>query len=447
MLTKDSSIPELKIDKIVPKGLGLGFYRSSPVFVYQGLPGDNVSVRIVHKRGDVYFAEIESYNKRADYQLPVECEAFRQCGGCEWLHVPYEKQLKFKQGIINEVFEKICPDINVIKSICPSPKKDFYRNKIFLPVAQSGKELITGMYARRSHKVIPHHQCRLQPAKSAAIVRRALSLLNRAKVSCYDEKRVQGTMRYIGLRYSAAEDNYLTVFVTNGRKLPFTKVICSELMSGFPEICGIVQNVNSGNTNRILGEETKLLHGSEFLTEMIGTISYKTHYSSFFQVNPYQTKKLFDFVKEQLTPEEIVVDAFSGIGAVGIYIAESVKEVVCLEQHEQSVRDGEDNCRINRIDNCRFISCQVEEKIRPILQKTSASTVILDPPRKGVEKEVLRIIAESKVNKIVYISCDIATQKRDLDLLIKDGFHIKTVQPFDMFPHTYHIENVTLLLR
>ncbi len=156
---------------------------------------------------------------------------------------------------------------------------------------------------------------------------------------------------------------------------------------------------------------------------------------------------MLEYVKQQFSKEDVVVDAYSGIGTIGIYVASSVKKVICLENHKQSVQDGRENCSKNSVSNCTFVQCLVEESISSVLAEVSAAAVILDPPRKGVESGVLKNICNSKTKKVIYISCDISTQRRDIEILLKSGFQIKDIQPFDMFPHTYHIENVVVLKR
>ena len=411
------------------------------------MPGDIVQARIIHKRGDVYFAEIVSYQERSKFQIPVNCEVFKDCGGCEWLHIKYEDQLNFKQQIVEEFFTSFISARDVILPIAPSPKINHYRNKIFLPVASSGDGLTAGMYARRSHRVIPHKRCYLQPEISDGIIELTLDLLTKANVTAYDEKRNQGTMRYIGLRYSEAFDKYLVILVANTRKLPFFNTIVKGLDEEYPEIIGVIQNINEGKTNRILGEETKSLYGTEYLEEKIGDISYRTHYRSFFQVNTEQTKQILDFITEHIAPDSIVIDAYSGIGTIGIYIAERVKEVICLEEYIKGVIDGLENAQMNNLTNCRFVNCRVEDEIDNLLNTSEADTIILDPPRKGIEKSIVDSINKSKLTKIIYISCDIATQKRDLELLMKGDFRVEVIKPHDMFPHTYHIENVVIMTR
>jgi 23S rRNA (uracil1939-C5)-methyltransferase len=446
-LYKDSIIQSLKVEKIVYKGLGLGYHNRTPVFVYQGLPGDDAAVRVIHKRGEVFFAEIFSYNKRSEYQVPVPCEVFKDCGGCDWLHVAYKDQLRFKQEIVREFFEQFTADKNMISRIIASEKINFYRNKIYLPVGETEYGLTAGIFARRSHRIITHKRCYLQPENSEKIIACSLELLAKANVTWYDEKKGRGTLKYLGLRYSEHEDRFVFIIVTNTMKLPFSKTIAGGLAEKFPRIAGVVQNINEGQSNRILGDKTKILWGRDFLTEKIGEITFKTQYLSFFQINTAQTKNILDYLKKELGSEDVVIDAYSGIGAIGIYIADKVKKVICLEQLQQAVTDGQENCRINGVDNCRFICTQVEKELGYLLGKASADVIILDPPRKGVEKGVIEDIAQSPIRKIIYISCDIATQKRDVELLIRKGFMVKKIQPFDMFPHTYHIENLVIMTR
>jgi|SRR5690554_625566 len=447
MIEKNSLIEGLKIEKIVHKGMGLGYHNSSPIFVYQGMPGDELNVKVIHKRSNVYFAEIKGYKKRSDYQIPVQCPVFNDCGGCDWLHISYEDQLKFKQSIVEEFFLSLCPEGCRLEEIKASSRVINYRNKVLLPVTEREEQLVAGMYARRSHEIIHHENCFLQPGESDAIVDTALKLMNRAKITAYDEKSRKGILRYIGLRYSFTEDRYLLIFVTSSGKLPFSRVICNELLHKYPQISGIVQNINRNVTNRILGDETKILSGSEYLTEKLGDVTYRTHYTSFFQVNTAQAESLLDHIKEIVEPEDIIIDAYSGIGTVGIYLAGKTNMVYFLEEYELAVRDCLENCRINNLDNCFYVPGKVEDEISRLLKESNANTIIVDPPRKGVDKDVLATISDSRIQKVIYISCDIATQKRDLEYLIEMGFRIASIRPFDMFPQTFHIENVALLTK
>jgi len=448
MLQFNSIIPSLKIEKVVFKGLGLGHYQGHTIFVYQGLPGDDVEVKIIHKRSNVYFAEIFSYNSRSPLQIAVKCEVFKYCGGCDWLHLEYENQLKFKEEITKNFFKEFIDNGAAFEKIEPSPQIDFYRNKVFLPVAQDNYgKLYAGIYSRRSHDVVPLQKCFLQPQIATEVIHYLIKLLNDAKVKAFDEKTKQGTLRHIGIRYSDAEGKLLVIIVTKSRKLPFTKIITDKLIEKFPQVIGVIQNINPSSGNAILGDEYRVLFGTEYLTERIGIVKYRTHYSSFFQVNTPLTHLILKYLSQFVDENEVLIDAYSGIGTIGVYLAKKVNQVIFLENHNRSVLDGIENCRINRVKNFSYMEGDVEENLQHALKTPFVSTVVLDPPRKGVDKRVIEILVNSPINKILYMSCDISTQKRDLDLLTEGGFKVLNIKPFDMFPHTFHIENIAVLTR
>ncbi len=440
MLLKNDILDNVSIEKIVFKGLGIAYYDGHTIFVYKGVPGDKVSIKIIHKRGDSYFGEIVSYIQKSDWQIEVNCSVFDKCGGCDWLHIPYHKQLEIKEQIVGEYFGYS----GKVQAIVPSPQELHYRNKIFLPVTTEAGVLTTGLYARRSHDIIPQTDCLLQPGKSKEILEKALYLLNKSKVTHYDEVTGKGLLRFIGIRYSEMQQKYLLVLVTRSSKLPFANIFVKQMTEEF-ELAGIVQNINKSPFNRILGNNEKILYGEDSLCESINGVSFKIHYSSFFQVNTGIASLLLEQIKAIVKPADTVIDAYSGIGTFGVYIADKVSKVVLLEEHSQSVTDGKLNIETNKRTNCTFITGQVENILPKTLRKEN--TIIFDPPRKGLESSTINILKKSEIRKIIYLSCDISTQKRDIELLEKFGFKLTLIKPFDMFPQTYHIENLAVLER
>jgi 23S rRNA (uracil1939-C5)-methyltransferase len=438
------TIDRLKIEKLVYKGYGLGFNDSNPIFVPYSVPGDVADVEIEYQKKDVFFGKIKELIKRSPYRIEPDCEVFGKCGGCDWLNIPYEKQLEYKQLIINEIFRNISTD--QIKKITASPQQGYYRNKSFFPISEIQTQLVIGMFERKSHTVIPHQHCRLYPPIFAKISESFLSYMKAANVPVYNERNGKGTARHLGIRYSKATGDILVVLVTRSRKLPFSKQLVRILTTEFPDIVGIVQNINPKRTNTILGDENKLLFGRDHIFEKIGKKKYKLHSSSFFQVNSGIAEQMYDFCRAHIDKNDKVIDAYCGAGSIGIFVADKTAEVVGIENNKFAMQDAVANTKLNKVENCRFIEGEVEQELPLLCRKEEFNTIIFDPPRKGLDEHTINSIPDN-IRKIIYISCNPTTQVRDAKLLLERGFKIISMQSFDMFPHTYHIENVLVLKR
>ncbi len=447
MLNYNSIFNNLEIKKIIFNGFGLAHYQNKSILVYQGITGDNVDVQLVHKRGDSFFAVITNYNRQSKYQIPVKCSSFAECGGCDWLNIAYSSQLKFKQDIFNDIFHSSLTNNVTVNDIIPSPIIDNYRNKIILPVTMDNNNIKTGMYARRSHKVIPHNYCFLHPDRCNDIIKYTEELLTGANCSIYNEKTGKGSLKYIGIRYSETKKNHLLTIVTKSGKLPFTKIISSNLSSRFPSLVGIVQDINRIDSNRNLSSNYKILVGNDFITEDILTTTLQIHYTSFFQINTLQCINVIKAIQKNISANDIVIDAYSGIGTIGLNIAPYAKQVICLESHPQAIQNTISNVKNNKLYNVTIIDGQVENTLPKTLKKYQANTIIVDPPRKGLGDDTHQTICNSSIDKIIYLSCNISTQKRDIDRFIKAGFSLNSLQPFDMFPHTHHIESLAIITK
>lgn len=433
-------IKNLKIEKMVFRGYGLGFHNSSPIFVRNCVAGDIVDVQIIHKKKDVQFADVIKVVEASTARVKPMCAEFETCGGCDWQQIDYPMQLKFKEDIIREIFGRIHPEIIEIQA---SPKINGYRNKMFLPVSIESGIPIAGMFAKQSHRVVPHFNCNLQPEFFDELVEDILKYMKAAKVSVYDEKSGKGLVRHIGIRYGFNTDDLMVVLVTKSRKLPFSNQLIRILTDKYPNLKGIVLNINPTNTNVILGNDEKIIYGENSITEKIGEKLYKIHYRSFFQVNSGLTEKLYEFVKEQVKAGDKVIDAFSGAGTIGIYLSDRAEKVFCIESNTNAHADAKHNGEVNKAKNCEFICGNVEDVLPQLVVKEEPDLIVFDPPRKGLEADTIEKIA--LIPKIVYVSCNAMTQKRDIERLLKRGYKIKLIKPFDMFPHTYHMENVIVL--
>jgi 23S rRNA (uracil1939-C5)-methyltransferase len=437
-------INKLKIEKLVYKGYGLGFNDSNPIFVPYSVPGDVADVEIEYQKKDVFFGKIKELIKRSPYRIEPDCEVFGKCGGCDWLNIPYDKQLEYKQLIINEIFRNV--EVKKINEILSSPLQEYYRNKSFFPISEIQSQPVIGMFERKSHKVISHQHCRLYPPIFAKIIESFLSYMKAANVPVYNERTGKGTARHLGIRYSKATGDILVVLVTRSRKLPFSKQLVRILTTEFPDIVGIVQNINPKRTNTILGDENKLLFGRDHIFEKIGKKKYKLHSSSFFQVNSGIAEQMYDFCRAHIDKNDKVIDAYCGAGSIGIFVVDKTAEVVGIENNKFAMQDAVANAKLNKVENCRFIEGDVEQELPILCRKEKFDTIIFDPPRKGLDDHMIKFLPDN-IKKIIYISCNPTTQVRDAKLLLEKGFKIILMQPFDMFPHTYHIENVLVLER
>ncbi|MCD4652261.1 MAG: 23S rRNA (uracil(1939)-C(5))-methyltransferase RlmD [Candidatus Cloacimonetes bacterium] len=434
-------IPRLTIEKIVFKGYGLGFCEGRAIFVANALPGDIVDVTITRRKNDVSFGTIHEIHQSSQYRIKSGCEVFGTCGACDWLNISYPQQLAFKREITQNEFNRLNITVGTVK---PSPRQQFYRNKSFMPVGiVSGKPAI-GMYARKSHEIVPHRQCLLHPNVFDQVAELFLEYMQKVNATPYNETTHTGAIRFLGLRENS-EGNLLVVVVTRSGKLPFTRQLVRMLTESFPQISGVVQNINRKQGNRITGEENKLLYGKPHLLETLGDYTFALDNKVFFQVNAGQTLQMYDYIREQIVPGSRVIDAYSGVATIGIYISGGVEEVTCIENNPDVLELALENIARNNCTNVNYVNDDTAACLEACLREYRADTIIFDPPRKGLDSAVIKAATTEGVKRIIYISCNISTQVRDIGLLREKGFELVSVQPFDMFPNTYHIENVCVL--
>lgn len=441
------TIHYLDIIKVAMHGYGLGFADGKAVFVPFTMPGDCVNATVRLEKKDVIFALADEYIHTSDISIIPQCDAFGgefACGGCDWLMAPYRTQLHWKTELIKQTFEPLKLKTKVSATIA-SPQPQFYRNKSFLPAAMQDGLLYFGMFERYTHNVIPHKQCLLQPPLMDEILREITLFAKTIKLEAYDEATQKGTLRHVGIRVNQAGDEALVILVTRSAKFPFTNQLIRTLIETFPQIKGIVQNINRSIGNVILGDEDKLLFGSYYLSDTLADIKFRLHYRSFFQINSKTTEKLYSYLKKQLCTDDIVMDAYCGIGSIGLFVADSVKQVIGIEESPEAVSDAQANCTINGLRNVEFHTGLVETSLPELILKQSFTTIILDPPRKGVDADALLAIAGQKVPQILYVSCNPMTLCRDVKILMQNGYVVDEITPFDMFPQTWHIETVAKL--
>ncbi len=438
----------IKIDDLAHGGDGVGRTKEGAVvFTPLTVPGDLVRVKITKVKKNYAFAELEEIIEKSEARIEAPCPVYGECGGCQLQHINYKKELELKKNNIEQLLKRV-GGIEDIKINTPlAAEDDFrYRNKAQFPLKVEDDKITAGFYKRGSHEVVPYLDCLIQHPLINRILKTALTELNRHEISVYNEEKHEGLLRHLIIRVGVCTNQALLVFVTNGSYFPEKELIAEILYNKIPELKGVLQNINEKDTNVIFGEEDKLIRGQDQIREYINKTAYDISARSFFQVNTLQAQKLYekisDFIGE--SSEEKIIDAFSGTGSIALYLADKVKKIFAVESLAAASSDAEKNAEINEINNVEFINGRVEKELEKIIREEDISTIIFDPPRKGLDESTIELLKEKAVDKIIYISCNPATQARDIKKL-KESYQLMEIQPVDMFPQTFHIESAALL--
>ncbi len=381
--------------------------------------------------------------ERSPYRVDSKCEHLGKCGGCELHNLRYDKQLELKRHIVKNNLERIgkIQDM-LVKDTFGMDSPYRYRNKGEFKV---GANYQIGYFKRGSHEIYPIESSIIQKESADEVIRLMKEYMKRYRVEGYDRKRKRGSIKNLIVRTSQ-DNKVMVIVVTKGKNLPHREELINILTSQPSlEVVSIYQNINPKDTSEILGQKDIKLYGEDKLVDYIGEYKFLISPKSFFQVNHVQTKVLYDKVVEylNLTGKEIVADLYCGIGTIAIYISKYAKKVYGVEIVKDAVEDARENLKLNQVDNVEFILGKSEE-VLPKLNKKGIifDAIVVDPPRKGLDKVLVDAILEAKPEKIVYVSCNPSTLARDLGYLVEEGYEVVEVQPVDMFPHTMHVETV-----
>lgn len=432
-------------------GSGVAKHDGYTVFVKGAVIGDECKIEITKRNKTYGFGKLLEVIKPSPSRVEPVCNAFRECGGCTLLHTDYETQLKIKRETVYNALTRIggFEDITVHETT-PSVPNLNYRNKSQYPVGGSTGAVKIGFYAPRSHNVVNSEFCAIENTDSRIILNAFRTWMEKYSIAPYNEEKHSGTIRHI---YSRVGESIMIVIVSRTREIDHLDKLKQMLLSlelSRP-IGGIVVNINSQKTNTILGKYDYTVFGEKFIYAKIDDITYKVNYKSFFQVNPYTTNLLYKKALElcDLKGEETVFDLYCGIGTISLFLAKKAKKVIGIEIVPEAIEDAKENAKINNIDNALFY-CGAAEDVCPPLIKAGekADIVVVDPPRKGCDEKLLDAIGKMKPEKIVYVSCNVATLARDAKILHeKYGYDMKEAFPFDQFPHSTHVECVAQLCR
>lgn len=374
-----------------------------------------------------------------------KCKYYSECGGCQLQYLSYEDQLVLKENQVKKLMGNLC-DVN---EIIGTESPYIYRNKSHYTFAKNRKNIvISGMYAKNSHSVIDIDTCIIQNENSDKIVQTIKSMMKSFKMEPYNEDSRTGFLRHILIKNGVNTGEYLVVLVVGDKVFPGKKNFVKALLKKHPEITSVVLNVNNRRTSVVLGDYETTIYGKGFIEDILCGKRFRISSKSFYQINPIQTEKLYKKAIEManINKDEIVIDAYSGIGTISIVAADYAKEVIGVELNRDSVRNAISNAKINKVDNVYFINQDAGEyMVEKALKGEKVDLVIMDPPREGSDENFLSSVVKLSPKKVVYISCNPETQERDVKYLIKHDYKIKEIQPVDMFPQTNHVETCCLL--
>lgn len=452
---KVGDIIEVELDNLAYGGETVGRFNNFAIFVPGGIPGEKVQIRVEVVKKRYAKGELLKIIDSSPYRVTANCAVANECGGCQLQHIDYEEQLRLKQQLVTDAFQRIAgvKDAKILPTI--ASKKLLYRNKAQFPLgikknSQGQEEIITGFYAPGTHQIVPNQDCQIQHPLINRILRKTLRTLNNERVSTYDEVKHHGLLRHLLIRVGVCTNQAMLVFITNGKHFPKGQKIAQKVMEEIPELISVMQNINTHRTNVVLGKESKLVLGQAKIIDYIGDLKFAISAQSFFQVNTLQTKVLYDQVLKytQLSGQEIVLDAYCGIGTISLYLAKKAFAIHGIELNDQAIKDAKQNAALNDLKNTFFYTGLVEKCLPQLCQDgVKFDVVVVDPPRKGCHADVLKAFGHTRPKSIVYVSCNPTTLARDVAILLEYGYELVEVQPVDMFPGTYHIETVSKLVR
>lgn len=431
------------------EGEGIAKIDNFTIFIPGTIKGEKVRILIVKVLSSHGFGKIVEIIEKSQARQDVDCNTYKRCGGCNLRHVKYEETLKMKQNAVQSLVNKTLKNKLQVKETVGMENPLHYRNKAQYPIGINKQgEPVIGVFANRTHEVIPIDNCLIQNKKSEEIAKFIIEFIKEKNISIYDEKTGKGLVRHIVTKVGIKTGEIMCVIVINGHKIPNESELVENLKTRYPEIKAIVKNINIKNTNVILGQENINLYGNGYIEDILGEYKFKISPLSFYQVNPVQAEKLYNLgvSMAEITKDDVVFDLYCGIGTISLFMSKFAKKVYGIEIVEEAVKMAKENALNNNVSNTEFFAGDVEIVLDDLINNKGlkADVVMFDPPRKGLDKKSIDNILNIRPKKIVYISCNPATLIRDL-ADFENEYDIKTIIPVDMFPFTSHIECCSVL--
>lgn len=448
-MIKKNDIVTLEITALTGEGSGVARHEGMAVFVPSTAVGDIVSCRIVKVLKSYAYARAEELITPSPDRVPADCPVYAKCGGCSFRHISYDAELRAKEGFVRDAFERIGGLSPVFMDICGSESVGGYRNKLQMPVARDENgAAVCGFYSARSHRVVPVERCLLQPDIFSEITEYIMQAVNRLHISVYNEEKHEGVLRHIFLRKGHYSGEICLCLVAR-RKVPEMSRLAEEVCGKFPQITGVVLNINPEKTNVILGDKEIVLRGKPTVSDTMCGVMVEISPSAFYQVNTPAAKRLYAQAREFAEPKgKTVLDLYCGAGTIGLSMAAEAARIIGAEIVPAAVENAKQNALRSGFANAEFICADAGEAAEMLAEKgTSPDVIVLDPPRKGCDEKTLSACAEMAPERIVMISCNPSTAARDCRRLSELGYSVDKVRAFDLFPRTVHVECVTLLTK
>ena len=456
---KKNDIVELNITDLNNLGAGVSHLEDGRVvFVRGAVTGDRIKAKIIKVNTNFAVARLEEIIQASEFRdNECFCGVSESCGGCVYRHITYGHEKELKKSYVKHAFIKAgLPDV-IINDLHSTNETKSYRNKAQYPFAMTKQGIVAGFYASKTHNVVSAFDCALQPKVFGEILRAVCDFANEKKLSVYNEESGKGLLRHLYLRYGKNTGEIMLCIVLNGEKMPCERDIIKTILTDFPSVKSIQINVNTKNTNVVLGNTYRTLYGERYIEDVLCGVKFRITPESFYQVNHDGAELLYSLAAQKATEgfdkKISLVDMYCGTGTIGLSMADRVSELVGVEIVEGAVECAKINAKINGFENAKFYAGDAKD-IESLFASVEAQhgalepdVVILDPPRKGCTPEVIEFLSRRNINRIVYVSCDADTLARDCKMFSDCGYTIGDVDPVDMFPRTGHVESVVCLTR
>lgn len=431
------------------QGEGIAKIEGFTIFIPNAIKGEKAKILIVKVLTSHAFGKIIEVIEPSKFRIESDCATYKRCGGCSLRHIKYEETLKMKQNAVQSLVNKTLKTKIQVQETLGMENPYHYRNKAQYPIGINKEaKPVMGVFANRTHEIIPIHKCLIQNEQTEKLAKFVFDFIVKNKISIYNEKTGKGLVRHIVTKIGIKTNQIMCVLVINGREMPKEKELVEEIKAEFPSVKSIIKNINTKNTNVILGDKNIDLYGNGYIEDKLGNYTFKISPLSFYQVNPVQAEKLYllGIDGANITKKDVVFDLYCGIGTISLFMSKFAKKVYGIEIVEEAVAAAKENAVINQVDNVDFIAGDVEKVLDDFVNAKGIipEIIMVDPPRRGLDNTTIDNILNVKPKRLVYISCNPATLVRDLAKL-EELYDVKSIKPVDMFPFTSHVECVVAM--